>query len=241
MGEAGPLDLDEVACRPVGHSFYNEAITRLARGRLGRAQFFVSSALRTVTLQIIHYPHPTLNYKSKPVKRVDAELRGMIAEMFDLMYAARGIGLAANQVGIPLRFFVMNLAGAKGEGEELVFINPTISRTTGADEAEEGCLSLPGVYGPVLRPAEVLFSAYMPNGEKFEQKVSGMFARCVQHETDHLDGIMFIERMDDDSLYQIQPEVDQFELTFERLRSEGKLPTDQEITAFQNDIEAKYA
>ncbi|PQO31250.1 peptide deformylase [Blastopirellula marina] len=192
-------------------------------------------------MQIIHFPHPTLRYKSKPVKRVDAELRGMIAEMFDLMYQARGIGLAANQVGIPLRFFVMNLAGEKGEGEELVFINPAINRGTGSDEAEEGCLSLPGVYGAVMRPSEILFSAYMPNGEKFEQKVDGLFARCVQHETDHLDGIMFTDRMDEDSLYEIQPQIDKFELTFERLRGEGKLPTDEEIVKFQGKLEEKYA
>lgn len=165
----------------------------------------------------------------------------MIAEMFDLMYQARGIGLAANQVGIPLRFFIMNLAGEKGEGEELVFINPAINRGTGSDEAEEGCLSLPGIYGPVMRPAEIMFSAYMPNGEKFEQKVDGMFARCVQHETDHLDGVMFTDRMDEDSLYDIQPQIDQFELTFERLRGEGKLPTDEEIVKFQNELEKKYA
>lgn len=165
----------------------------------------------------------------------------MIGEMFGLMYEARGIGLAANQVGIPLRFFVMNLAGEKEEGEELVFINPTISRSTGTDEAEEGCLSLPGIYGPVLRPAEIVFSAYTLNGEKFEQKVDGMFARCVQHETDHLDGVMFTDRMDEDALLEVQPQIDQFELTYERLRSEGKLPTADEIAAFQNQLESKYA
>ncbi|MBI1248675.1 peptide deformylase [bacterium] len=192
-------------------------------------------------MQIVHFPHPTLRYKSKPVKRVDAELRAMIGEMFGLMYEARGIGLAANQVGIPLRFFVMNLAGEKEEGEELVFINPTISRSTGTDEAEEGCLSLPGIYGPVLRPAEIVFSAYTLNGEKFEQKVDGMFARCVQHETDHLDGVMFTDRMDEDALLEVQPQIDQFELTYERLRSEGKLPTADEIAAFQNQLESKYA
>src|SRR5690606_245300 len=125
--------------------------------------------------------------------------------------------------------------GESGEGEEMVFINPTISRATGMDEAEEGCLSLPGVYGPVLRQAEVLFTTYMLNGERFEQKVDGLFARCVQHETDHLDGVMFIDRMDEDSLAEIQPRISQFELTFERLRQEGKLPSDDEIAQYQAD------
>lgn len=191
-------------------------------------------------MQIIQHPHPILRHKSKPVKRVDAELRSTIAQMFDLMYEARGIGLAANQVGLPLRLFVMNLSGEKGAGEELVFINPMVSRATGTDEAEEGCLSLPGIYGPVLRPAEVMFSAYMLNGEKFEQKVEGLFGRCVQHETDHLNGVMFIDRMDEVSLYEIQPKINQFELNFERLRNEGKLPNDQEITQHLTQYEQKY-
>lgn len=191
-------------------------------------------------MQIIQHPHPILRHKSKPVKRVDAELRSTIAQMFDLMYEARGIGLAANQVGLPLRLFVMNLSGEKGAGEELVFINPMVSRATGTDEAEEGCLSLPGIYGPVLRPAEVMFSAYMLNGEKFEQKVDGLFGRCVQHETDHLNGVMFIDRMDEVSLYEIQPKINQFELNFERLRNEGKLPNDQEIAQHLTQYEQKY-
>jgi len=191
-------------------------------------------------LQIIQHPHPTLRYKSKPVKRVDADLRKQVAEMFELMYEARGIGLAANQVGLPLRMFVMNLAGEAGAGEEFVFINPTFIKATGGDEAEEGCLSLPGVYGPVLRPAEVRFTAYTLAGEKFDESVDGLFARCVQHETDHVDGIMFIDRMDEEALYQIQSQVDQFELTFERLRGEGKLSTDEEIEAHHQEIEKKY-
>ncbi len=191
-------------------------------------------------MQIIQHPHPILRHKSKPVKRVDAELRSTIAQMFDLMYEARGIGLAANQVGLPLRLFVMNLSGEKGAGEEMVFINPMVSRATGTDEAEEGCLSLPGIYGPVLRPAEVMFSAYMLNGEKFEQKVDGLFGRCVQHETDHLNGVMFIDRMDEVSLYEIQPKINQFELNFERLRNEGKLPNDQEIAQHLTQYEQKY-
>ncbi len=104
-------------------------------------------------MKIIHYPHPTLRHRSKPVRRVDAKLKSMISEMFDLMYEASGIGLAANQVDLPLRFFVCNLAGERGEGEELVFINPVISRPKGNEEREEGCLSLPGVCAPVKRPA----------------------------------------------------------------------------------------
>jgi len=192
-------------------------------------------------LEIIQHPHPTLRHKSKPVKKVDAQLREIIGQMFELMYQAQGIGLAANQVGLPLRFFVMNLSGTPGGDEEYVFINPTISRPSGADEAEEGCLSLPGVYGPVMRPSEVQFSAYTLAGEKFDQKVNGLFARCVQHETDHLDGVMFIDRMDEVPLFEIQPQIDRYELTFERHRAEGKLPSDEEIASHVAQFEQKYA
>src|SRR6266513_2886410 len=95
-------------------------------------------------MQILTYPHPTLRRVSKPLRRVDAELRKQIREMFELMYAAKGIGLAANQVDLPLRFFIVNLEAKAGAGEEMVFINPVISLPRGGtEEAEEGCLSLP--------------------------------------------------------------------------------------------------
>lgn len=191
-------------------------------------------------LQIIHHPHPTLRHKSKPVRRVDAELKAMVAEMFTLMYEARGIGLAANQVNLPLRLFVMNLTADPNEGEELVFINPVISRPTGHDIGEEGCLSLPQVFGPVLRPAEVMFTAYNLQGEKFEQKVDGMFARCVQHETDHLDGIMFFERMGDDDLLEIERDIAEFELSYDKQKGAGKVPSDEEVARHIAELEAKY-
>ena len=98
-------------------------------------------------MQIITYPHYTLRYKSQPLTRVDAALRKLVAEMFDLMYEANGVGLAGNQVDLPLRLFVVNMAAEPGEGEELVFINPVLSQPKGKEEGEEGCLSLPGLYG----------------------------------------------------------------------------------------------
>src|SRR5881227_4418245 len=98
-------------------------------------------------MEIVTYPHPTLRRVSRPLRRVDAELRQKIREMFDLMYAAKGIGLAANQVDLPLRLFIVNLEAKPDAGEELVFINPVISLPRGGtEEMEEGCLSLPGLY-----------------------------------------------------------------------------------------------
>ena len=96
-------------------------------------------------MQIVHYPHPALRWKSSDINQINESLRSTIREMFELMYAANGIGLAANQVGLPLRFFIINLTGeAESTEEELVFINPEIRNRRGQEVGEEGCLSLPG-------------------------------------------------------------------------------------------------
>jgi len=105
-----------------------------------------------LSLQIIHYPHPTLRHVSKPLARVDAELRAWVAEMFDLMYEHEGVGLAANQVDLPYRLFVCNPSGDQSEKEsECVFINPVIVKGSGQHEHDEGCLSIPGIHAPVVR------------------------------------------------------------------------------------------
>src|SRR4029434_5586011 len=116
--------------------------------------------------------------------------------MFELMYAAKGIGLAANQVDLPLRFFIVNLEAKPDAGEELVFINPVISLPRGgSEEAEEGCLSLPGLYGQVVRPTRVRVNAYWLQVRDVEAELSALFARCCQYELDHLDGVLFPDRM----------------------------------------------
>jgi peptide deformylase len=192
-------------------------------------------------LQILTYPHPTLRRVSKPLKRVDADLRKTIREMFDLMYAAKGIGLAANQVDLPLRFFLVNLEANPESGEELVFLNPVISRPHGgSEEAEEGCLSLPGLYGPVIRPKEVRINAYNLSGQEFEADLSGLFARCVQHELDHLDGVLFPDRMSQTARADIQEEIDIFETDFASRRNTGAIPSDEEIAKKWAEWETRY-
>ena len=120
-------------------------------------------------LEIVPFPHPALRWKSKPVIKVDADLERVVAEMFDLMYAAKGIGLAANQVALPYRLFILNLAGDAAEkSEELVFINPRFLRRKGTVEGEEGCLSFPGLYAQVLRSSKVAIEAFNLKGECFE-------------------------------------------------------------------------
>jgi peptide deformylase len=149
-----------------------------------------------LSLKIIQYPHPTLRHVSKPLKRVDAELRKIVAQMFELMYEHEGIGLAANQVDLPYRLFVTNVQGKPDAKEtECVFINPVLSRGRGQAEEEEGCLSIPGVYAPVTRNETIRVQAYDLSGDEIEGEVDGLMARVLQHETDHLDGKLFVDRL----------------------------------------------
>lgn len=191
-------------------------------------------------MQIITYPHPTLRKVSKPIKRVDAQLREVVREMFGLMYEAKGIGLAANQVDLPLRLFVINLEAQPDKGEELVFINPVISSPKGSAEAEEGCLSLPGVYGQVVRPKTVKINAFNLSGQEITAEVGGLLARCVQHEYDHLDGVLFPDRMTPSSRLEIGGDLEEFETDFQSKRGTGELPTDEAIAAQWQAWHDKY-
>jgi peptide deformylase len=180
-------------------------------------------------LQVIQYPHPTLRHVSRPLKKIDTELRGMVREMFALMYQHRGVGLAANQVDLPYRLFVVNLEGDPTKGEELVFVNPVLSRRKGLEEAEEGCLSLPGLYGYVKRPAEVVLDAYTLDGKPIHLEATGLLARVVQHETDHLDGRLFIDRLNATGTVNARPILDEFEIAFAGQRDRGEISNDETI------------
>jgi peptide deformylase len=193
-------------------------------------------------LEIITYPHPTLRRVSKPLRRVDADLRKTIREMFGLMYSAKGIGLAANQVDLPLRLFIVNLEAKPDAGEELVFINPVISLPRGgSDEAEEGCLSLPGLYGQVVRPKQVRINAYSLDGREIQMDATGLMARCVQHELDHLDGVLFTDRMSAAARADLQEELDVFETEFTSRRGTGAVPSEEQIAKQWADWESRYA
>lgn len=193
------------------------------------------------SLEIIHYPHPTLRHKSKPIMKVDDTLRAVIKQMFPLMYEARGIGLAANQIDLPLRVFVINLAADPDEGEEFVFINPEISRAKGSDEKEEGCLSMPGVNAHVKRPETVRIEAYNLEGELFQADLDGLFARAVQHELDHLDGVLFTDKLSDLAKAGVLPELEELEIAFNSKRDTGELPDDDAIAKRLAEIEERYA
>ena len=147
-------------------------------------------------LKIIEYPHPTLRHASKPLRRVDAELVEVVREMFALMYEKKGVGLAANQVDLPYRLFIANLECDPSRPDlEYVFINPVLSHRKGSTESEEGCLSLPNLYGQVKRPEKVVVQAYNLSGKEIKGELDGLFARVVQHEIDHLDGVLFIDHI----------------------------------------------
>lgn len=193
-----------------------------------------------VALKVIHYPHPTLRRKAKPVKRVDANLKNIIANMFELMYQQKGVGLAANQVDIPLQFFVVNPSGKAGEGEELVFINPVLSNPKGRATAEEGCLSIPGLYAQVTRPDQIQVEAYNLNGQAINQTISGHLARIIQHEFDHLQGTLFIDRLSDTERRVCDDDLFEFENEFAAHRAVQLIPGDPQIAQQWEQWEKLY-
>lgn len=191
-----------------------------------------------MSLQIIQYPHPTLRHLSKPLKKVDAELRQIVAEMFQLMYEQEGVGLAANQVDLPYRLFVVNPEGdPEAKESERVFINPVLSGGRGQDEQEEGCLSIPGVHAPILRNATIKVQAYDLDGNEVLAEVEGLVARILQHETDHIEGRLFIDRLSPTQLAAVKPQLEEFELEFQSRRETGEMPTDVQIAARLTELE----
>src|SRR5262245_48474777 len=181
-------------------------------------------------MQILQYPHPALRFKSTPITRITDDLRATVREMFELMYASEGIGLAANQVGLPYRFFVLNLTGKREEkDQEHVFINPEISRRKGTQEAEEGCLSLPKLYGQVRRANEIFVEAFDLDGAGFELTVDDLGSRAIQHEVDHLDGVLFIDRLSEAAKREVAPRLADFEAQHRRAQELGLTPSDAEL------------
>ena len=143
-------------------------------------------------LTILEYPDPRLRTKAAPIERVDAELGQVIDDMFETMYAAPGIGLAATQVDYHKRLVVMDVSEDKTK--PLVLINPEIIERSGTLEIEEGCLSVPGVFDtPTARSERIRVRALGRDGKPFELEAEGLLAICVQHELDHLDGKLFVD------------------------------------------------
>src|ERR1700723_1162937 len=145
--------------------------------------------------EIVKYPDPVLERPSEPVTEFDEELRKLVDDMFESMYAAKGIGLAAPQIGIPKRLTVIDLSFQKNPEEKIVLINPEIIFREGKQYEEEGCLSLPEIREKVSRAARGKGRAQDAKGKWFEMDGQELLSRCFQHEIDHLDGVLFIFRM----------------------------------------------
>jgi len=142
---------------------------------------------------------PALRQKAKRVKQFDEALRTLVADMFETMRAAHGVGLAAPQIGVLTRVVVIEIPADEEEGtpaRSFALCNPEIVKSAGEDTDDEGCLSLPGYVGEVTRAAAVTVKAFTPEGKPIRVKGEGLLARALQHELDHLDGILFIDRLE---------------------------------------------
>lgn len=144
---------------------------------------------------IVKYGDPVLETPTKMVEKFDEEFRKLTDDMFESMYAAQGVGLAAPQIGISMRVAVIDVTNGKNPEARLVCANPQIIHAEGEQHEEEGCLSIPGFRGRVLRPAFVTVRAQNATGEEFEMRSEGLLARAFCHEIDHLDGVLFINHL----------------------------------------------
>jgi peptide deformylase len=190
-------------------------------------------------MKIVHYPHPALRHPARPVTGIDKELRLHIGSMMELMYEARGLGLAAPQVALPFQLLVMNITGdpSKPECEE-VYLNPTIVERRGIVDDEEGCLSFPGLYQKIRRAKSIKIHAYDLKGQPVEKSVNDLEARAWQHEIDHLNGILFIDKMGPIARLTSRSAVKNFEREFRQAQEAGEIPPDLEIERLLAALEA---
>ena len=157
-------------------------------------------------LAILEYPDPRLRTKAAPVTRFDAALKKQIADMFETMYAAPGIGLAATQVDWHHQLIVLDVSEEKNQ--PLVLINPQILSKEGKASGEEGCLSVPGIYDDVPRASRIRVRAHDAEGQVYERDLEGLLAVCVQHEMDHLDGKLFVDYLSEMKRQRIRKKLD---------------------------------
>ena len=137
-----------------------------------------------------------MSKRAAPVSKIDEQLRKLVKEMFDTMYESEGIGLAATQIGVDKRVIVLDVSSSEEDGVPMALVNPEIVGCEGSAIAvTEGCLSVPGVRGEVVRPETVIVRGLNENGEPVMLRAGGLLGRAIQHEIDHLDGILFIDRI----------------------------------------------
>ena len=144
---------------------------------------------------VLKYGAPELETESRPITQCDDEIKALVQDMLETMYAAPGIGLAAPQVGINLRLIVIDISGGEEQGHQRVLVNPEIMEQEGSQEGEEGCLSIPGFTGVVERPARIVVTSQDLGGNPREMEADGLLARVVCHEVDHLEGILYLDHL----------------------------------------------
>jgi peptide deformylase len=183
-----------------------------------------------MTLKIVKYPHPALVHATRPVGRIDKQLQLHVGGMIDAMYEARGLGLAANQVALPFQLLVTNLTGDPDQrDQEEVYINPVIVERKGTQDGDEGCLSFPKLFQKIRRAKTVKVQAYNLNGEPVEMVASDLAARCWQHEIDHLNGVMFIDKMGPIARLASRGSLRAFEHEFREAQKRGEIAPDAEL------------
>ena len=181
-------------------------------------------------MKILNYPHPSLRYPAVPVTKIDERLRTYAKEMIELMYAHKGLGLAAPQVGVPFQLLVLNLSGdPQNRDAAQVWLNPVILDKKGTVEDEEGCLSFPGLYQKVRRAKNVQVQAYDINGVAKEITASDLASRAWQHEIDHLLGVLFIDKMGPVGKLASRAMLKDFERDYAKAQEKGEIPPDAEI------------
>jgi len=146
-------------------------------------------------MEVVKWPNPVLDIPAEPVTEFNNALKMLVNDMFETMYSAPGVGLAAVQVGVSKRLFVMDCSGGKDPNQRVVMINPEVLCIEGTQNGDEGCLSFPGIFFPLERGLRAIVRARDINGNEFELDGMELTARCMLHETDHCDGIVFLDKM----------------------------------------------
>jgi peptide deformylase len=176
-------------------------------------------------MKIVNYPHPALRVTARPVAGIDKDVVLAAGQMIDLMHKHEGLGLAAPQVALDIQLLVMNFAGdPEKKDQEYVAINPVIVESKGVVNDREGCLSFPGLYQNVRRAKTVTVQAYNLKGELYEMTCSELPARVWQHEIDHLNGVLFIDKMGPVGRMGSKRDLEQFIREFEDAKKKGDLP-----------------
>jgi peptide deformylase len=182
-------------------------------------------------VKIVHYPHPALRHPARPLPAIDGEVLRRAAEMLDLMYQARGVGLAAPQVAWSVQLFVMNpSADPEQKDQERVLINPVVVDKKGIIEGEEGCLSFPGLHQTIRRSRSVVVHGYDLQGRAVEVHSTTDFeSRILQHEFDHLHGILFIDKMGPLARLGSRGSLKELEQKYREAQERGEIPSDAEL------------